>query len=758
MSSCSSNSYTAAFYLAGGIISGIAESFVIFSYHKFKEVRTHPSSLVYWQAQLDLFFSLQFAIGYFVETCNACNVLSFTFQFFVFGSLMWYFMLSIDLIAATRNPFSDPKSNVSKYHIITWVSALLTAVIVVGTGRAKYRKDLSVCWIEKTPDSADINFTTWVVLWVPMFGTILTSIGSYSLASYRLRQGLNETLNFRQAYLRRVRTYVVVFLLYWLTAAIIYVYIYFLPVGHGDNDAYKVLAFVVAGRGVMISAAWTKNQGVIAAYRRWFKGESSPEETQFQSINHALRMEVLQYSTEAIKVSVLHADECKSSATSQEQLDESAYQSKYEFKVSLKEYATTPPFVDYAPEAFRVLRHKLGIKDVDYIRSIKGNKNVMVEKFTEGRSGSFFYFSEDGKFLVKTLSSSESQFLLSKLHHFVEYVTSNKDSLLTRFLGLHNITLYNLSIDFVVMQNVFQTSLKISDRYDLKGSNIDRNRKATDVGGLYKDNDLQFKIHLEPEHRAKFLAQIESDAKFLCSLNVMDYSLLLGTHNMCYILTDRHPAEESNDPSAPFYQHDNGGLRAKMIEGPGIFFFGIIDILQEYNTQKKLERWFKTNFLRKSKTGISAIPCEPYAARFIEKMRQITTEQISPYAASSFIMTREAAITVDLGEVKAAPEPAPNSAVVPAPDSTLLVEGRDSRATSVHPSPTNAQIGEDNSHLHSLSQDPRISDLGRESMPPASLFKSFGGGGSFRGGGLLSKTPSQRAILGMELDSTQEDV
>jgi len=160
-------------------------------------------------------------------------------------------------------------------------------------------------------------------------------------------------------------------------------------------------------------------------------------------------------------------------------------------------------------------------------------------------------------------------------------------------------------------------------------------------------------------------------------------------------------------------------------------------VLQEYNAQKKLERWFKTTILRKSKTGISAVPCEPYCARFIEKMREITAEQISPAAASSFILTREAAITVDLGEVKAPPTAEP--------------EGRDSQ--SVHPSPTHAQLGGENSRQHSLSQQPRISELGRESLPPVSFgqsFKSYGGGGSFRGGGGIPKLPSQRGVFELE--------
>lgn len=735
MSSCSTNAYIAPFYLSGGIISGIAEIFVIFSYHRFKEVRTHPSSLVYWQSLLDLLFSLQFAVGYFVETCNYCNVFSFTFQFFLFGSLMWYFSLSIDLLAATRNPFSDPKSNIAKYHGITWFGALLTAIIVVAAGRAKYRKDLNVCWIEKTVDSADINYTTWVVLWVPMFSIIFTSIGSYSLASYRLRQGLTETLKFRRDYLKRVRTYVILFLLYWLTAAIIYVYIYFLPVGHGDNDAYKVLAFVVAGRGIVIAAAWTKNQGVIEAYRRWFKGESAPPEdtkSEFMNINHALRMEVLQYSTEAIHQSVLHAREAKTNATSYDQLEASAYTNKYEFNVTLKEYTTTPPFTDYAPEAFRVLRESLGIKDADYIKSIKGDKNVMVEKFTEGRSGSFFYFSEDGKYLVKTLSSSESRFFVSRLRQFVEYTIKNRGSLITRFLGLHNIKLYNLSINFVVMQNVFQTTLKISDRYDLKGSWIDRNRKGTDTGGVYKDNDLQFKIYLEPADRAKFIAQIESDANFLCSLDVMDYSLLLGTHNTCYILTDRHPVE--NVEMVPFYQRDSGGLRAKMIQGPGLFFFGIIDVLQEYNSQKKAERWCKTFVLRKSKQGISAVPCKPYAERFIDKMKNITTDH-TPAIASSFIMTRDAAITVDLSEYKESTAPLLAAAAA----------ANNATANNAPVKPAEDTATASSSSVHVVVEVPQT-ELQRDSVPRTSFAQNFvnlGGGGSFRTAGpqALELTP-----------------
>lgn len=61
----------------------------------------------------------------------------------------------------------------------------------------------------------------------------------------------------------------------------------------------------------------------------------------------------------------------------------------------------------------------------------------------------------------------------------------------------------------------------------------------------------------------------------------------------------------------------------QVIEGPGLYFMGIIDILQEYNTEKQLERFAKIACLCKDKEGISCIPPEAYATRFINKIADI---------------------------------------------------------------------------------------------------------------------------------------
>jgi hypothetical protein len=64
------------------------------------------------------------------------------------------------------------------------------------------------------------------------------------------------------------------------------------------------------------------------------------------------------------------------------------------------------PFTDYCPQVFRFLRAKWNITDEQFQHSIRGKTEAMLERFTDGRSGSFFYFSEDSKYIVKTLTES----------------------------------------------------------------------------------------------------------------------------------------------------------------------------------------------------------------------------------------------------------------------------------------------------------------------------------------------------------------
>lgn len=68
----------------------------------------------------------------------------------------------------------------------------------------------------------------------------------------------------------------------------------------------------------------------------------------------------------------------------------------------------------------------------------------------------------------------------------------------------------------VVMGNVFNTNLKIHERYDLKGSWVNRSTRkhaANPRGLLGKDMDLKRKLNIPEEKRRPIVMQLEADAK-----------------------------------------------------------------------------------------------------------------------------------------------------------------------------------------------------------------------------------------------------
>merc|ERR1711924_80162 len=87
-------------------------------------------------------------------------------------------------------------------------------------------------------------------------------------------------------------------------------------------------------------------------------------------------------------------------------------------------------FQEYAARQFAELRAAIGV-DVDtYVQSFdfRGQGAEMKERFSEGKSGSFFYFTANKKFIVKTISKGEADSCLRMAHgllaHVKEYPTS----------------------------------------------------------------------------------------------------------------------------------------------------------------------------------------------------------------------------------------------------------------------------------------------------------------------------------------------
>lgn len=229
---------------------------------------------------------------------------------------------------------------------------------------------------------------------------------------------------------------------------------------------------------------------------------------------------------------------------------------KYDFK-----------FKDYAPWVFRRLRNTFGLDPADYLVSLT-SKYILSELGSPGKSGSFFYFSRDYKYIIKTIHHSEHKFLRKVLREYFNHVQDNPNTLLSQFYGLHRVKIpYGRKIHFVVMNNLFPPHRDIHRTFDLKGSTVGRDFKETDLAknprATLKDlNWRRRDLHLELGFikRQAFLKQMEKDVQLLQRLKIMDYSLLVGIHDLergneehlrDKILQVFHPGGEKIEEPAP---------------------------------------------------------------------------------------------------------------------------------------------------------------------------------------------------------------
>lgn len=82
------------------------------------------------------------------------------------------------------------------------------------------------------------------------------------------------------------------------------------------------------------------------------------------------------------------------------------------------------------------------------------------------------------------------------------------------------------------------------------------------------------------------------------------------------IVARPNAAAEPRIPDDAFKRDYDGGMRARLVEGPGTYYIGIIDVLQEWNFTKQMERFLKIYFKRYDGDGLSAIEPVAYSERF----------------------------------------------------------------------------------------------------------------------------------------------
>ncbi|BHF65303.1 Phosphatidylinositol 4-phosphate 5-kinase type-1 beta [Sparganum proliferum] len=201
-------------------------------------------------------------------------------------------------------------------------------------------------------------------------------------------------------------------------------------------------------------------------------------------------------------------------------------------------------FRTFAPVAFRSFRDTFELDIRDYLNSLCTQE--LRELSNPGASGSIFYISTDDEFILKTVQHKEADFLQKLLPEYYMNLVQHTRTLLPKFYGLHCYQSGGKNIRFVVMNNLLPSSIKIHEKYDLKGSSYKRKASERELAKSSPTlKDLDFKerhpegILLEADTYDALMKTIERDCRVLESFRIMDYSFLLGIHNLDQAERDR---------------------------------------------------------------------------------------------------------------------------------------------------------------------------------------------------------------------------
>ncbi|XP_041746188.1 phosphatidylinositol 4-phosphate 5-kinase type-1 gamma isoform X3 [Coregonus clupeaformis] len=280
-------------------------------------------------------------------------------------------------------------------------------------------------------------------------------------------------------------------------------------------------------------------------------------------------------------------------------------------------------FKTYAPVAFRYFRELFGIRPDDYLYSLCNEP--LIELSNPGASGSVFYLTKDDEFIIKTVMHKEAEFLQKLLPGYYMNLNQNPRTLLPKFFGLYCIQSGGKNIRMVVMNNVLPRAVRMHLKFDLKGSTYKRcasKKERQKAKPTFKDldfmQDLQDGLMLDQDMYSALVKTLQRDCLVLESFKIMDYSLLLGVHNIDQAEREQQMEGGEKDEKRPVAQKalystamesiqggaacgesidtddTMGGIPA--VNGKGerlLLYIGIIDILQSYRLIKKLEHTWK---------------------------------------------------------------------------------------------------------------------------------------------------------------------
>ncbi|KAK3230343.1 hypothetical protein Dsin_002224 [Dipteronia sinensis] len=241
---------------------------------------------------------------------------------------------------------------------------------------------------------------------------------------------------------------------------------------------------------------------------------------------------------------------------------------------------------------FRDLRSRCCPSELDYIDSLSRCRNWDAKG---GKSKSFFAKTLDDRLIIKEIKKTEFDSFDKFAQHYFKYMNESFDlgnqTCLAKVLGIYQVTVRHpksgkeLRHDLMVMENLTY-GRSIVRQYDLKGALHARYNSVVDGSGdVLLDQNFVNDMNTSPvyvSNKAKSLLQraVWNDTSFLNSIDVMDYSLLVGVDTRRRVLV-----------------------------------CGIIDYLRQYTWDKHLETWVKSSLVPKNVLPTVISPKE-YKKRF----------------------------------------------------------------------------------------------------------------------------------------------
>ncbi|KAI9997167.1 hypothetical protein PInf_000603 [Phytophthora infestans] len=636
-------------------LSLLGFAFILTTYLLFPPVRKQHSSLLVWVALMGMLFHGT-VLAQTSATYGTCCTTAPVVQLALFSHELYFFALAFNFYFTTKFPFRSSRWLNPIYHVVVWGTSVAVMIVAwqLGTGRVS---SYGYCWYaaEDGSENDDGEFILLEIFFIPVCAGYCVSIGCYILATKRVRLTMGGNSKTRTN-LDSMRSFLFWSFSLWMIVTIPYILRHRNVVAI-NSSGEKALRFVgrlgIAFLGTGSAILWTKSMGVLKTFKLW-RQRNWDDYFKVYDASWVLRREILYFATKGIQLGASSAKgtpENDSTNPNVESIFSFTQRSGiFPWQLRLGAVSQTPSvlsfeldgatsgqkaiFRDFEPEVFHEIRRMSGITRESYIQSFKGSTR---ERFSEGKSGSFLYYTGDQTFILKTCTPAEQKYLLYILPQYMAHLRRNPNSYLCRYVGCHELVMEHHSVLFIVLTNILNNpTVNIDELYDLKGAWVGRHRGDSPSGTqrVCKFCGHDFVVGMSEEvcsqnpnagfGHAEFV--VGKDLNWSCRrlglptdvAEQLGSQLYADTEFLQRMNRDEAGYLESLSPNGATLQGLNRprGNLTTFAADACVVNMGIIDILTPWSFKKSLERWVRVRLQCRDAKGISCMKPIPYADRF----------------------------------------------------------------------------------------------------------------------------------------------